>query len=336
MESNSFEHCRFIADKGQQALRVDRFLLNFIEFATRNKIQQAIKSGNVKVNDQVVKSNYKVKSGDIVTIVYDTPKREYTLVPQRLPLDIIYEDKDLIIVNKKAGMVVHPGHGNYDNTLVNALAYYFKDLPVIDNKERPGIVHRIDKNTSGLLVVAKNQNSMTVLSRKFYDRDIDRKYIALVWGNVKDDEGTINGNIGRHPKNRKIMTVFPEGENGKKATSHYRVLERFNYTTLLECKLDTGRTHQIRTHFQYLGHPLFNDYEYGGSQILRGTVFTKYKQFVNNCFKICSRHALHAKSLSFSHPIKKNKLHFEIDLPLDMEELLNKWRNYTQYQNSSF
>lgn len=336
MESNSFEHYRFIADKGQQALRVDRFLLNFIEFATRNKIQQAIKSGNVKVNDQVVKSNYKVKSGDIVTIVYDTPKREYTLVPQRLPLDIIYEDKDLIIVNKKAGMVVHPGHGNYDNTLVNALAYYFKDLPVIDNKERPGIVHRIDKNTSGLLVVAKNQNSMTVLSRKFYDRDIDRKYIALVWGNVKDDEGTINGNIGRHPKNRKIMTVFPEGENGKKATSHYRVLERFNYTTLLECKLDTGRTHQIRTHFQYLGHPLFNDYEYGGSQILRGTVFTKYKQFVNNCFKICSRHALHAKSLSFSHPIKKNKLHFEIDLPLDMEELLNKWRNYTQYQNSSF
>ncbi|MBT3571671.1 MAG: RluA family pseudouridine synthase [Flavobacteriales bacterium] len=331
-ENKEFEHYKFIADKGQNPLRVDRFLMNFVEFATRNKIQQSVKAGNVRVNDNVVKSNHKVKGGDVVTIVLDYPKETNELLPQDIPIVINYEDDDLLIVNKEAGMVVHPGFGNYDGTLVNALAFHFQNLPNMGEEERPGLVHRIDKNTSGILVVAKTERAMTILAKKFEDRDLNRKYIALVWGDVKEDEGTITGNIGRSLKNRKVMDVFPDGEYGKHAVSHYKVLERFGYTTLVECKLETGRTHQIRAHFKSIGHILFNDEEYGGDAILKGTTFTKYKQFVQNCFKICPRQALHAKSLGFEHPTTKKEVFFDSDLADDMQELIEKWRKYATHQ----
>lgn len=331
-ENKEFEHHKFIADKGQNPLRVDRFLMNFVEFATRNKIQQSVKAGNVRVNDKVVKSNHKVKGGDVVTIVLDYPKETNELLPQDIPLIINYEDDDLLIVNKEAGMVVHPGFGNYDGTLVNALAFHFQNLPNMGEEERPGLVHRIDKNTSGILVVAKTERAMTILAKKFEDRDLNRKYIALVWGDVKEDEGTITGNIGRSLKNRKVMDVFPDGEYGKHAVSHYKVLERFGYTTLVECKLETGRTHQIRAHFKSIGHTLFNDEEYGGDAILKGTTFTKYKQFVQNCFKICPRQALHAKSLGFEHPTTKKEVFFDSDLADDLQELIEKWRKYATHQ----
>jgi len=331
-ENKEFEHYKFIADKGQNPLRVDRFLMNFVEFATRNKIQQSVKAGNVRVNDKVVKSNHKVKGGDVVTIVLDYPKETNELLPQDIPIIINYEDDDLLIVNKEAGMVVHPGFGNYDGTLVNALAFHFQNLPNMGEEERPGLVHRIDKNTSGVLVVAKTERAMTILAKKFEDRDLNRKYIALVWGDVKEDEGTITGNIGRSLKNRKVMDVFPDGEYGKHAVSHYKVLERFGYTTLVECKLETGRTHQIRAHFKSIGHTLFNDEEYGGDAILKGTTFTKYKQFVQNCFKICPRQALHAKSLGFEHPTTKKEVFFDSDLADDMQELIEKWRKYATHQ----
>lgn len=331
-ENKEFEHYKFIADKGQNPLRVDRFLMNFVEFATRNKIQQSVKAGNVRVNDNVVKSNHKVKGGDVVTIVLDYPKETNELLPQDIPIVINYEDDDLLIVDKEAGMVVHPGFGNYDGTLVNALAFHFQNLPNMGEEERPGLVHRIDKNTSGILVVAKTERAMTILAKKFEDRDLNRKYIALVWGDVKEDEGTITGNIGRSLKNRKVMDVFPDGEYGKHAVSHYKVLERFGYTTLVECKLETGRTHQIRAHFKSIGHTLFNDEEYGGDAILKGTTFTKYKQFVQNCFKICPRQALHAKSLGFEHPTTKKEVFFDSDLADDMQELIEKWRKYATHQ----
>jgi len=331
-ENKEFEHYKFIANKGQNPLRVDRFLINFVEFATRNKIQQSVKAGNVRVNDKVVKSNHKVKGGDVVTIVLDYPKETNELLPQDIPIIINYEDDDLLIVNKEAGMVVHPGFGNYDGTLVNALAFHFQNLPNMGEEERPGLVHRIDKNTSGILVVAKTERAMTILAKKFEDRDLNRKYIALVWGDVKEDEGTITGNIGRNLKNRKVMDVFPDGEYGKHAVSHYKVLERFGYTTLVECKLETGRTHQIRAHFKSIGHTLFNDEEYGGDAILKGTTFTKYKQFVQNCFKICPRQALHAKSLGFEHPTTKKEVFFDSDLADDMQELIEKWRKYATHQ----
>jgi len=331
-ENKEFEHYKFIADKGQNPLRVDRFLMNFVEFATRNKIQQSVKAGNVRVNDKVVKSNHKVKGGDVVTIMLDYPKETNELLPQDIPIIINYEDDDLLIVNKEAGMVVHPGFGNYDGTLVNALAFHFQNLPNMGEEERPGLVHRIDKNTSGILVVAKTERAMTILAKKFEDRDLNRKYIALVWGDVKEDEGTITGNIGRSLKNRKVMDVFPDREYGKHAVSHYKVLERFGYTTLVECKLETGRTHQIRAHFKSIGHTLFNDEEYGGDAILKGTTFTKYKQFVQNCFKICPRQALHAKSLGFEHPTTKKEVFFDSDLADDMQELIEKWRKYATHQ----
>ena len=331
-ENKEFEHYKFIADKGQNPLRVDRFLMNFVEFATRNKIQQSVKAGNVRVNDKVVKSNHKVKGGDVVTIVLDYPKETNELLPQDIPIIINYEDDDLLIVDKEAGMVVHPGFGNYDGTLVNALAFHFQNLPNMGEEERPGLVHRIDKNTSGILVVAKTERAMTILAKKFEDRDLNRKYIALVWGDVKEDEGTITGNIGRSLKNRKVMDVFPDREYGKHAVSHYKVLERFGYTTLVECKLETGRTHQIRAHFKSIGHTLFNDEEYGGDAILKGTTFTKYKQFVQNCFKICPRQALHAKSLGFEHPTTKKEVFFDSDLADDMQELIEKWRKYATHQ----
>ena len=331
-DNQEFEHYKFVADKGQNPLRVDRFLLNFVEFATRNKIQNSIKAGNVRVNDNIVKANYKVKAEDVVTVVLDYPKEKNELLPQDIPLNIVYEDKDLLVVNKEAGMVVHPGYGNYDGTLVNAVAFHVSNLPNMGEEDRPGLVHRIDKNTSGILVIAKTERAMIDLAKKFADRDLNRKYIALVWGNVKEDEGTITGHIGRNLKNRKVMDVFSDGEHGKHAVSHYKVLERFGYTTLIECTLETGRTHQIRVHFKHIGHPVFNDDEYGGDAILKGTTFTKYKQFVQNCFKICSRQALHAKSLGFTHPTTKKEMFFDSELAEDMQHLIEKWRNYATHQ----
>ena len=333
-ENQGFEHYKFIADKGQSPLRVDLFLLNFIEFATRNKIQQSIKMGSVLVNDKSIKSNYKVKPGDIVTVVYDYPKEENELIPQNIPLNILYEDDFFLIVNKQAGMVVHPGFGNKDGTLVNALKFHFDNLPNIGDEERPGLVHRIDKNTSGILVVAKTDVAMNNLSVQFAERSIKRKYIALVWGDLKDDQGTITGNIGRSLKNRKVMSVFTDESFGKHAVTHYKVLKRYGYTTLIECKLETGRTHQIRIHFKHIGHPIFNDVDYGGDMILKGTIFNKYKQFVQNCFKICNRHALHAKSLAFKHPSNRNFVSFDSDLPEDMKQLIDKWQNYSKHKLS--
>ena len=330
--SELFEHYDFTASSGQIPLRVDKFLMNFIDNASRSKIQKAAISGNILVNDHKVKSNYKVKPGDRVSIVYSYPKLKNELIPQDIPIDINYEDNDILIVNKQAGMVVHPGFGNYDGTLVNALAYHFDNLPNKDKEERPGLVHRIDKNTSGILVIAKNEKSMTIMSKKFEDRDLDRLYVALVWGDVKEENGTIIGNIGRSLKNRKIMSVFPDEDYGKKAITKYKVLERFGYTTLVECKLETGRTHQIRAHFKFIGHPLFNDSEYGGDAILKGTTFTKYKQFVQNCFKTCERQSLHAKSLEFKHPMTNNLMSFDSELPEDMLSLINKWRKYSVNQ----
>ena len=330
--SELFEHFDFTASSGQTPLRVDKFLMNFIDNATRNKIQKAAANGNILVNNKSVKSSYKVKSGDRVSIVYSYPKLNNELIPQDIPIKIDYEDDDILIVNKDAGMVVHPGFGNYDGTLVNALAYHFDNLPNKSLENRPGLVHRIDKNTSGILVIAKNEESMTLLSKKFEERDLNRLYIALVWGDIKNDSDTIIGNIGRSLKNRKIMTVFPDGEYGKNAITKYKVIERFGYVTMVECKLETGRTHQIRAHFKHIGHPLFNDAEYGGDVILKGTTFTKYKQFVQNCFKTCPRQALHAKSLEFKHPKTNSLVSFNSDLPDDMLMLVEKWRNYSKNQ----
>ncbi|MAD49936.1 MAG: RluA family pseudouridine synthase [Flavobacteriales bacterium] len=329
VEDELFEHHRVVADKGQEPLRVDKFLLNRLEGTSRNRIQQAAVDGYIKVNDKSVKSNYKVKPHDIVTVMFNNPPREVELIPQDIPLDIVYEDEDIVILNKEAGMVVHPGFGNYSGTLVNALAFHFKDLPANGGDlTRPGLVHRIDKNTTGLMVIAKNEATMTSLSKQFYDRTIDRRYNALVWGELKEEEGTIDGHIGRSLKNRKVMTVFPEGEYGKHAKTHYKVLERFGYISLVECKLETGRTHQIRVHFQHIKHPLFNDFEYGGDKILKGTTFTKYKQFVENCFRMIPRQSLHAKSLAFTHPRTKEWMKFDSELPEDMKSVIEKWRNY--------
>ena len=327
--SELYEHFDFTASSGQEPLRVDKFLMNFIDNATRNKIQKAAVNGNILVNNLPVKSSYKVKSGDRVSIVYSYPKQTNELIPQDIPINITYEDDDILIVNKEAGMVVHPGFGNYDGTLVNALAYHFDNLPNKSSENRPGLVHRIDKNTSGILVIAKNEDCMTILSKKFEKRDLNRLYVALVWGDLKEDSGFIEGNIGRSLKNRKIMSVFPDGEYGKYAKTNYKVLERFGYVTMVECKLETGRTHQIRAHFKFLGHPLFNDAEYGGDLILKGTTFTKYKQFVQNCFKICPRQALHARSLEFTHPKTNDLMSFESELADDMSQLIEKWRSYS-------
>ena len=326
-----YEHYNFTASIGQEPLRVDKFLMNFIENATRNKIQQAIKAGNVLVNDEVVKSNYKVKPLDVVRVVLAHPPHENLLVAEDIAIDIVYEDEEVIVVNKPAGMVVHPGHGNYSGTLVNALIYHFENLPKNSN-ERPGLVHRIDKDTSGLLVVAKTEFAMANLAKQFFDRTTERLYLALVWGNLEENEGTIEGNIGRSFKNRLQMDVFPEGDFGKYAVTRYKVIERFSYVTLVQCKLETGRTHQIRAHFKYIGHPLFNDERYGGHRILKGTTYTKYKQFVDNCFKILPRQALHAKTLGFTHPKTKENMLFDSGLPEDMQKCIEKWRNYSVNQ----
>ena len=322
------EHYRFVASDGQVPLRVDKFLMNFIENATRNKIQQAAKAGNILVNDTPVKSNHKVKPRDVVRVVLSHPPHENLLVAEDILLDIVYEDNDIIVLNKPPGIVVHPGHGNYSGTLVNGLIYHIENLPINSNK-RPGLVHRIDKDTSGLLVVAKTEFAMIHLSKQFFDRTTERLYYALVWGIIEEDTGTIKGHMGRSFKNRLLMDVFPNGEYGKPAITHFKVIERLTYVTLIQCKLETGRTHQIRAHFKHIGHPLFNDKRYGGNQILKGTTFTKYKQFVDNCFKILPRQALHAKTLGFIHPTSGKFLQFDSPIPKDIEICLNKWRNYT-------
>ena len=331
IDESLYEHYSFTADSGQQALRVDKFLMNRIENATRNKIQQAAKAGSVRVNDVVVKSNYKVKGGDQVKVLFTHPPYENLLVGEDIPLDIVYEDDALVVVNKAAGMVVHPGHGNYNGTLLNALLYHFESLPLNAN-DRPGLVHRIDKDTSGLLVVAKTEKAMTHLAKQFFDKTSQRSYYALVWGDIKDDTGTIEGHIGRDPKNRLLMTVFPDGDQGKEAITHYEVVERFGYTTLVRCRLETGRTHQIRAHMKHIGHTLFGDARYGGDNILKGTTFTKYKQFVDNCFKLLPRQALHAQTLGFIHPISGKSMSFEAPLPNDMLTALDKWRHYAKHR----
>ncbi len=325
-----YEHFRFEADPGQKLLRIDKFLVNRIENVSRSRIQNAAAAGNILVNDAPVKSNYRVRPGDLVTIVMAHPPREVELIPEDIPVDVVYEDEHFIVVDKEAGMVVHPGHGNYTGTLVNALAWRFRDMPLFKSGElRPGLVHRIDKNTSGLLVVAKTELAMNHLARQFFERKTKRLYVAIVWGQPEPEEGTIEGNIGRHMKDRMRMDVFPDASHGKHAVTHYRVIEKLDYISLVECRLETGRTHQIRVHMEHIGHPLFNDERYGGDMILRGTTFSKYKQFVQNCFKILPRHALHARSLGFIHPSTGKELWFESELPVDMRQLLNKWRKYT-------
>lgn len=326
-----FEHFKFTASIGQEPLRVDKFLMNFIENATRNKIQQAAKAGHVLVNDKIVKSNYKVKANDEVRVVFAHPPHESPLVAEDIPLDIVFEDDAIILISKPAGLVVHPGHGNYTGTLVNGLLHHIKNLPTNSN-ERPGLVHRIDKDTSGLLVVAKTELAMASLSKQFFDRTTERIYYALVWGNIDEDQGRIEGHIGRSLKNRLQMDVFPEGDFGKHAVTHFKVIERFLYVTLVQCKLETGRTHQIRAHFKHIGHPLFNDERYGGNLILKGTTFTKYKQFVQNCFKVIPRQALHAKTLGFTHPTTGKMMRYNSELPDDFEEVIKKWRSYTENQ----
>jgi 23S rRNA pseudouridine1911/1915/1917 synthase len=332
-EQEFFEHYRFIADKGQGLLRIDKFLSNRIEGISRNKLQNAAKANCILVNENAVKSNYRVKPDDVISVVMTTPPREIELIPQDIPIKVVYEDNDLIIINKEPGMVVHPGYGNYTGTLVNALIFHFQNLPIgnIRTDQRPGLVHRIDKNTSGILVVAKNELSQALLAKLFFDRRIDRLYVALVWGDLQEEEGTISGHIGRSPKNRKVMAVFPDGSQGKHAVTHYKVLERFGYVTLIQCKLETGRTHQIRAHLKYIGHPLFNDETYGGDKILKGTTFTKYRQFVDNCFALLPRHALHAKSLGFIHPVTNKELYFDSEIPADMQQVIEKWRKYQSF-----
>ncbi len=325
-----YEHYRFIADKGQNMLRIDKFLSVRIEGISRNRIQQAAEAGCILVNNEPVKSNYRVKPLDVISIMMDKPRHELEIIPEDIPLDIVYEDDDLIVVNKKPGMVVHPGHGNYTGTLVNAIAYHLKYNESINiDDPRLGLVHRIDKDTSGLLLIAKTPDAKTKLSVQFFNKTTKRQYVALVWGNVEKDEGRIEGNIGRDPKDRMLMRVFPEGDQGKTAVTHYKVLERFGYVTLVQCRLETGRTHQIRVHMKYIGHTLFNDERYGGNEILRGTNFVKYKQFVYNCFVACPRQCLHAQTLGFVHPRTGDEMFFESNIPEDMEEVIKKWRIYT-------
>lgn len=332
--SEQFEHFRFVSDKGQSLLRVDKFLTTRIVGISRNRIQQAADAGCILVNDVPVKSNYKVKPNDVVSVVMDRPRRELEIIPEDISLDVVYEDDDLMVINKPPGLVVHPGFGNFQGTMVNAVAYRLKDTPDYDAKDpRLGIVHRIDKDTSGLIVVAKNAYAKAHLSAQFFNKTTKRQYVALVWGQIKEDEGRIEGNIGRSLKNRMQMEVFADGEYGKPAVTHYRVLERLGYVTLVQCRLETGRTHQIRVHMKYIGHTLFNDARYGGNEILKGTRFTKYKQFVQNCFNICPRQALHARTLGFVQPRTGEELLFEAPLPEDMTQLLEKWRGYIAYRD---
>jgi 23S rRNA pseudouridine1911/1915/1917 synthase len=329
-EGGLFEHFRFVADKGQTPLRVDVFLQDRIEGISRNKIQNAARAGSVLVNDKAVKPNYKVKPHDVIQIVFPRPVEHHAVEPENLHLDIIYEDDEVMIINKPAGMVVHPGHGNYNGTLVNGLMYLYHQWPEINGASRPGIVHRLDKNTSGLLIAGKTEYSLQHLAKQFFDRTIKRHYIALVWGYVEDEKGRIVGNIVRSTKDRKLFTVDVDGLTGKWAATNYEVIKRYYYVTLVKCKLETGRTHQIRVHMKHIGHTLFNDYGYGGDKILAGTVHTRYKQFIENCFQIMPYHALHAQSLGFIHPITGKEMYFEAPLPENFQQLINKWEQYTK------
>jgi len=322
--------------KGQEALRIDKFLMTRIEGATRNKIQQGIDDEMVLVNEKPIKANYKIRPYDKIVVYTDRHPESNDIIPEQMPLNIAYEDDDIILINKPVGLVVHPGSGNPNGTLINGVAYHLKQQqPDIEESTLPrfGMVHRIDKNTSGLIVLAKSPKAMTDLAKQFFNHTVHRRYIALVWGDFEENEGTITGHVGRHQRLRKLFTTYPEGDHGKEAITHYKVLERFNYVTLVECRLETGRTHQIRVHMQHIGHPLFNDNFYGGDKIVKGTVFTKYKQFVDNCFALCNRQALHAKELGFIHPGTKDAMHFECPLPDDMQQAIDKWRKYSQHKN---
>ncbi|MBC7914639.1 MAG: RluA family pseudouridine synthase [Pyrinomonadaceae bacterium] len=328
-EQDLFEHLRIVVDKGQSLLRIDKFLMHRVENASRSRIQNAIETGSVLVNERQIKASYKVKPADVISIVLPHPPRDTEVYPEDIPLNIIYEDEDVLLVNKPAGMVVHPGYNNYNGTLVNGLVYHFQQLPQLPgNDGRPGLVHRIDKDTSGLLLISKNEFAMSYLAKQFFDHSITRKYIALVWGDLQED-GTVSGYIGRSLRDRKIMDIYDDESKGKWSVTHYKVLERYNYVTLIECQLETGRTHQIRAHMQHIGHPLFSDASYGGNKIIKGTVFSKYKQFIDNCFEIIPRQALHAQSLGFEHPVSKQRVHFESELPADFKAVLEKWKNYT-------
>ncbi len=326
-----YEHYRFKADPGQSLLRIDKWLLNKLEHTSRNKIQNAAKAGLIEVNGKAVKPNYKIHPLDEVVINLPTPPREVELIAENIPIEIVYEDDDIIIVNKEAGMVVHPGYNNFTGTLLNALLYHFQQQNP-ENPTVPYLLHRIDKDTSGLLMAAKNEEAQAFMAKQFFDHSITRRYIALAWGDFEEDEGRIEGHIGRSPKDRKIMYVFPDGSEGKHAVSHYKVLQRFGYVTLVECRLETGRTHQIRAHFQYTKHPLFGDATYGGNSIVKGTTFTRYKQFVQNCFQLLPRQALHARTLGFVHPTTKKVMQFDSDLPDDLKAVIDKWEHYVRYQ----
>jgi len=328
-EQELYEHYRYVVDPGQSMLRIDKYLSKRIENVSRTRVQAAAQAGNILVNDNPVKPNYRVKPLDVIQILLPNPPREIELIPQDIPINVVYEDDDLVVVDKAAGMVVHPAYGNYSGTLMNALMYHFRDLPLFRTGEiRPGLVHRIDKNTSGLLVVAKNEYAHNRLARQFFRRTTGRLYTALVWGTPDPSEGTITGHVGRNIRDRKIMQVFPDGSQGKHAVTHYRIIEPLGYVSLIECRLETGRTHQIRVHMAWKGHPLFNDEEYGGHRILKGTTFTKYQQFVRNCFDLLPRQALHARTLSFDHPVTGKRLSFESPVPQDMVVVIEKWRNY--------
>lgn len=332
-ERELFEHFRFVVDKGQAMVRIDKHLVNCMSNTSRNRIQEAADAGNILVNGKSVKSNYRVKPLDVITIVLAYPPSQFEIIPQDIPINIVYEDDDIMLVNKQPNLVVHPGFGNFDGTLLNAIAWHLKDHPEFDpNDSRIGLVHRIDKDTSGLILIAKTEEAKANLGKQFFDKTTQRRYQALVWGNVKEDEGTIVGDLARDPRDRMLFTVFPEGENpvAKHAVTHYKVLERLAYVTLVECRLETGRTHQIRVHMKHIGHTLFNDERYGGHDILKGTTAGKYKQFVKNCFEICPRQALHAKTLGFVHPRTGEFMHFESELPDDMQQLIDKWRNYAK------
>jgi 23S rRNA pseudouridine1911/1915/1917 synthase len=328
-EDGLFEHHRIVADKGQGLVRIDKFLVDRLEKTSRSRIQDAHDSGFVRVNGNPVKSSYKVKPHDVITIELPYPVRELEILPENIPLDILYEDDDLMVINKPMNMVVHPGHGNYTGTLVNAVLYHLQKTPAGEH-HRPGLVHRLDKHTTGVMVMAKTDYALQHLGKQFFDRTTDRRYQAIVWGDVLQD-GTVVGNTGRSLQDRKVFTVFPDGSHGKHAVTHYKVLERLHYVTLVECKLETGRTHQIRVHMKYLGHTLFGDLEYGGDRILKGTTFPKYNQFVQNCFQILPRQALHAKTLAFDHPTTGERMEFDSQLPHDMQEVLNRFRNIQQY-----
>jgi 23S rRNA pseudouridine1911/1915/1917 synthase len=331
-----YERFAFTIDKGQEPLRIDKYLMARIEGATRNKIQQAINADFVIVNNKTIKQNYKIRPGDSIVVYSDMHPHETDVVPEKMDLNIFFEDVDLMVINKPAGMVVHPGSGNYNGTLLNGIAWYLKQQNPDVNEEllpRFGLVHRIDKNTSGLLLIAKTDKAMRHLAKQFFDHTVRRQYVALVWGDLKNDEGTIVAHVGRHLRLRKLFEAYPEGDHGKEAITHYKVIERFGYVTMVSCILETGRTHQIRVHMKYLGHPLFNDDFYGGDKIVKGTVYTKYKQFVDNCFEICPRHALHAKTLGFIHPTSGKELFFETELPKDMEQVIEKWRKYVSVRD---